>query len=198
MLALLGIGVPCPVYSITSCIIEQHALYSVSSVGEHYVPQVVWVALKCLSATGLPGQYCNHSVHGGILLLTPSFRILKRALVAASPLCFKNCAFGKLSPHGLLRQVTGLRLRTVSSLVGWHWLVTIATEPHQGGVVLFRVSFQAKYLLLTELGFPDSRIPEVITYHFLYQWITVLSHHACKWTELPHKARKRNIKGDFI
>lgn len=78
MLSLLGRGVPCPVYSITDCIIEPHASYIVLSVGEYYVPQVAQVTLKYLSATGLPMQYCNHSVHSGILLLKSVVRNIKK------------------------------------------------------------------------------------------------------------------------
>lgn len=162
MLALLGTGVPCPVYSITSCIIEPHASYSVLSEGEHYVPQVAWVTLKCLSAAGFPVQYCNHSVHSGILLRMPSFTILKRACSSLASLLQELC-FWAAEAHGLLRQVTGLCLRTVSSLVGWHWLVTITTEPHQGGVVLFHVSFQVKHCV-DRAGFLR------LFYHSLYQW----------------------------
>lgn len=67
---------PRPVYSSTRCMIEPHTPYTVPLAVERYVPQVASLTLKFLSATGFPGA---HSVHSGILLIKPLFRILKRA-----------------------------------------------------------------------------------------------------------------------
>ena len=90
--------VPHPVYSITRCIIEPHAPYTVPLVVEHYVPQVASVTLKYLSATGFPATVLQPLSSQWRFTSKALVQNIKKGMPQTLFLCFKDCDFVKLDP----------------------------------------------------------------------------------------------------